>query len=159
EGVDLEKAPINQVLSRLDVKQDQGLSDIEVRQRLAKWGRNALVEKQKSLTAKVPHYFVGPIAYTIEAAAIVSAILGRWQDFIIIAVLLIFNAGLELWQDLKASNALAALKKGLAPQAITLRDRSWQVVDAATLVPGDIVKIRLGAIVPADLRLIAGKYA
>jgi H+-transporting ATPase len=59
-------------------------------------------------------------------AAIVSAILHRWQDFVIIAVLLLFNAGLELWQDLKASNALAALKKGLAPKATALRDGKWE---------------------------------
>ena len=57
----------------------------------------------------------------IEAAAIVSAVLGRWDDFVIIAGLLVFNAGLEFWQDIKASNALAALKKGLALKATALR--------------------------------------
>src|SRR5271166_2951333 len=102
---------------------------------------------------------MGPIAYMIEAAAIVSAILGRWEDFIIITALLGFNAGLELWQDMKASNALSALKKGLAPEATALRDGKWQTVQASTLVPGDIVKIRLGVIVPADLRLVNGDYA
>jgi H+-transporting ATPase len=102
---------------------------------------------------------MGPIAYMIEAAALVSAILGHWQDFAIIMALLVFNAILDLWQDMKASNALSALKKGLAPEAIVLRDGTWGSVDAASLVPGDIVKIRLGVIVPADLRLISGDYA
>ena len=95
----------------------------------------------------------------IEAAAIVSAIIGHWEDFAIITALLFFNAALEFWQDRKASNALAALKKGLAPEATALRDGKWQTLQAATLVPGDIVKIRLGVIVPADLRLVGGDYA
>lgn len=76
-----------------------------------------------------------------------------------IAGLLFFNAGLELWQCRKASNALAALKKGLAPEAIALRDGNWQSVPAADLVPDNIVKISLGAVVPADLRLIQGDFA
>jgi len=99
------------------------------------------------------------MAYVIEAAALVSALLGHWDDFVIIASLLLFNAALEFWQDRKASNALAALKAGLAPEATALRDAKWQTIQASTLVPGDIVKIRLGVIVPADLRLIAGDSA
>jgi H+-transporting ATPase len=95
----------------------------------------------------------------IEAAAVVSAVIGHWDDFAIITALLFFNAGLELWQDRKASSALAALKKGLAPEATVLRDGKWQTVQAATLVPGDIVKVRLGVIVPADLRFVSGDYA
>lgn len=95
----------------------------------------------------------------IEAAAIVSAIIGHWDDFIIIIILLLFNALIELWQDRKASNALAALKKGLAPEAIALRDGKFQTIPASQLVPGDIVKIRLGQIVPADMRFVNGDYA
>lgn len=153
---DLEKIPVEQVLRKLTVKTDLGLSKADAAQRLIKYGPNALVEKEVSWARKILGPFTGPIAYMIEAAAIVSAILHRWQDFVIIAVLLLLNAGLELWQDLKASNALAALKKGLAPKATALRDGKWETVDAATLIPGDIVKIRLGMIVPADLRLTGG---
>ncbi len=156
---DLEKSPLDQVLAQLSVKAAQGLSGAEATQRLAKYGPNALVEKEVSLWRKILGYFTGPIAYMIEAAAIVSAIIGHWDDFAIIAGLLFFNAGLEFWQDRKASNALAALKRGLAPEATALRDGKWQTVAAAALVPGDIVQIRLGAIVPADLRLIGGDYA
>jgi hypothetical protein len=98
----------------------------------------------------------------IEAAAIVSAVIGQWDDFAIITGLLFFNAALEFWQDRKASNALAALKKGLAPEATAMRAGNWQTVTAATLVPGDIVKIRLGALCPSpigcfrDPRFVAG---
>lgn len=95
----------------------------------------------------------------IEAAALVSAIIGHWEDFAIILALLLFNVAIELWQDHKATNALAALKKGLAPEDLAKRDDKWQTVQASTLVPGDIVKIRLGMVVPADLRLTAGDYA
>jgi H+-transporting ATPase len=159
KAADLEKVPVDRVLAQLNVKPDQGLSSAEAAQRLAKYGPNALVEKEVSLARKLIGHFTGPIAFMIEAAAIVSAIIGHWSDFAIIAGLLFFNAALEFWQDRKASSALAALKKGLAPEATVLRDGKWQTVQAAVLVPGDIVKIRLGVIVPADLRLIGGEYA
>ncbi len=154
-----EKLPVDRVLAQLAVKPDRGLSTAGARERLATYGPNALVEKEVSLARKILGYFTGPIAYMIEAAAIVSAIIGHWDDFAIIAGLLFFNAALEFLQDHKASNALAALKEGLAPEATTMRDGKWQTVTAATLVPGDIVKIRLGVIVPADLRLVGGDYA
>src|SRR5229473_1808683 len=158
-AIDLEKPPVEKVLAQLAVKPEQGLSSAEARQRLAKYGPNALVEKEVSVLRKIVGHFTGPNAYMIETAAIVSAIIGHWDDFAIIAALLFFNAGLEFWQDRKASNALAALRKGLAPEATVMRDGKWQTIEAALLVPGDIVGIRLGVIVPADLRLVGGDYA
>ncbi|MGI6721989.1 MAG: HAD-IC family P-type ATPase [Anaerovoracaceae bacterium] len=95
----------------------------------------------------------------IEAAAIISAIIGHWDDFTIILLLLVFNVTIDLWQSAKASSALAALKAGMAPQAQAFRDGRMQTVDAATLVPGDIIQIKLGMIVPADVRFISGDYA
>jgi H+-transporting ATPase len=148
-----------QTLQSLGVDAAKGLSAAEAKSRLEKYGPNALLEKQESLLVKILGYFTGPIAYMIEAAAIVSALIGHWEDFAIITALLLFNAALEFWQDRKASNALAALKKGLAPEATVLRDANWQTVQASTLVPGDIVQIRLGMIVPADLRMVSGDYA
>jgi H+-transporting ATPase len=135
------------------------MSSAEAQARLAKYGPNAIIEKEISLTRRILQHFTGPIAYMIEAAAIVSAIIGHWDDFAIITGLLLFNAALEFYQDHKASSALAALKKGLAPEATALRDGKWQTVEAATLVPGDVVKVRLGVIVSADLRFIGGEYA
>ena len=158
-AADLEKIPIEQVLTTIGVKAEEGLTGAEAQKRLDQYGPNAIVEKEKSLAAKIVGYFMGPIAYMIEAAAVVSAFLGRWDDFVVIAGLLLFNAGLELWQDRKASSALAALKGSLAPEATALRDGKWATVKSADLVPGDIVKIRLGVIVPADLRLTNGDFA
>nr|WP_255684215.1 MULTISPECIES: plasma-membrane proton-efflux P-type ATPase [unclassified Xanthobacter] len=151
--------PLDQVFRALGVKTDQGLSTAEAQKRLETYGPNAIIAKERSLLSRLLGYFAGPIAYMIEAAAVVSAILGHWQDFTVIAALLVFNAALDFWQDSKASNALAALKKGLAPEATALRDGQWASVDAAKLVPGDVVKVRLGAVVPADLRLFGPGYA
>ena len=158
-AIDLEKAPLAEVLAHLDVRPDGGLTAGEAERRLTQYGPNALIEKEKGLGQKLLGYFTGPIAYLIEAAAAISAFLGHWEDFAIIAGLLLFNAALDLWQDMKASNALAALKKGLAPVATARRDGTWSQLQAATLVPGDIVRIRLGEIVPADLRLVSGDFA
>lgn len=156
---DFTKLPIEEVLSELNVDPDQGLTQQEAQQRLSSYGPNALPEEETRFWKKIIGYFIGPIAFMIEAAALVSLFLGDWADFFIIFGLLLFNAGLELYQDSKASNALAVLKNSLAPQATVLRDGGFQVIDAATLVPGDIVKIRIGGIVPADLRLVGGDYA
>ena len=115
-GVDLEKAPLDQVMQELGVDAKTGLSASEAQARLQKYGANALEEKEESFTHKLVHAFMGPIEYMIEAAAIISAIIGHWDDFIIIMLLLIFNVTIDLWQSQKASSALAALKKGMAPK-------------------------------------------
>lgn len=155
----LEKCPLDEALASLGVDAQKGLADGEAGQRLKRYGPNALPEKHVGLAKRILKYFIGPIAFMIETAALVSAFLGRWDDFVIIFGLLVFNACLELWQDLKATNALAALKNSLASKATVLRDGRFESVDAAKLVPGDIVKIRLGGIVPADLRLVSGDFA
>ncbi|MBY6240234.1 plasma-membrane proton-efflux P-type ATPase [Methylosinus sp. Sm6] len=157
-GLDLATLPISQLLETLGVDAAHGLSAAEARKRLAIFGPNALVERRVGFLRKVLRYFSGPMAYMIEAAALVSAIIGHWGDFSIILALLLFNAGLEAWQDRKASDALAALKKGLAPEATLLRDGEWRTAPAAGLAPGDIVKVRLGVVVPADVRLLGGDY-
>ncbi|WP_340565815.1 cation-transporting P-type ATPase [Limosilactobacillus fermentum] len=115
-GVDLEKAPLDQVMQDLGADAKIGLSASEAQARLQKYGANALEEKEESFTHKLVHAFMGPIEYMIEAAAIISAIIGHWDDFIIIMLLLIFNVTIDLWQSQKASSALVALKKGIAPK-------------------------------------------
>lgn len=157
-SADLEKAPLTDVLTRLGVSPDTGLSTAEAAARLGKYGPNAIVEKSRSRIRELLAYFTGPIAVMIEAAALVSAIIGHWGDFAIIATLLLFNAALGFWQDSKANDALAALKNGLAPSATVRRGGSWVTVDASTLVPGDIVKVRLGDVVPADLSLLGDGF-
>ena len=94
----------------------------------------------------------------IEVAAILSAVVQHWADFWIIVALLVFNAGVGFWQEFTAGNAVEALKKQLALRARALRDGTWQEIDAKLLVPGDVIRIRLGDVVPADVTLIEGDY-
>jgi H+-transporting ATPase len=136
----------------------RGLSGSEASQRLARFGPNALQEERVSALRRFLGYFWGPIPWMIEVAALLSAVVRHWDDFTIICTLLVFNAGVGFWQEFKAANALDALKKQLALRARALRDNHWGEVDAYTLVPGDVVRLRLGDIVPADVKLFDGSY-
>jgi H+-transporting ATPase len=136
----------------------QGLSNDQAQERLSLFGPNALEEKKLNPFLKFLSYFWGPIPWMIEVAAILSAIVRHWDDLIIILVLLVFNAAVGFWQEFKAANALEALKRQLALMARVLRDGEWQKIAAAQLVPGDIVRLRLGEIIPADVKLIEGDF-
>jgi H+-transporting ATPase len=136
----------------------EGLSQSEAQSRLTKYGPNAIVEKKESTLLKFLTYFWGPIPWMIEIAAVLSAVVGHWTDFTIIIILLAFNAVVGFWQEHQAANAIEALKKQLAVKARVKRDGNWTEVDAATLVPGDIIRVRLGDIIPADIKLLDGEY-
>ena len=135
-----------------------GLTTDEAHKRLQQYGPNALAEHKQSTLLKLLGYFWGPIPWMIEVAAILSALIQHWIDFIIIMVLLIFNAGVGFWQEYTAGNAVDALKKQLALRTRVLRDGQWREIDVVDLVPGDIIRIRLGDVVPADVKLIDGGY-
>jgi H+-transporting ATPase len=152
-----EKPSVEDLFRRLR-SSPQGLSSAEAEQRLAQHGPNTLKEEKVNPILKFLGYFWGPIPWMIEVAAILSAVVRHWVDLIIILVLLAFNAVVGFWQEFQAANAVAALKKQLALKARVLRDHAWRDVDAATLVPGDVVRLRLGDILPADLTFTAGDY-
>lgn len=135
-----------------------GLTAAEAQSLLQRYGPNAIEEKQTSPVLKFLGYFWGPIPWMIEVAAVLSAVVRQWDDFVIILAMLVFNAGVGFWQEFKASNALDALKKSLALRARVLRDGTWSEIDSATLVPGDVIRVRLGDILPADVRLADGDY-
>ena len=139
-----------------DIK--HGLSSDEAARRLERYGTNALTEERESPLLKFLGFFWGPIPWMIEVAAVLSAGLQRWDDFAIIVVMLLLNAGVGFWQEFKADNAIALLKQKLALTARVLRDGKWQDLSAAQLVPGDIVWIKLGNVVPADVNLLEGEY-
>jgi H+-transporting ATPase len=136
----------------------KGLTTAEATARLARYGRNAIEAPTESRWRQLATYFWGPLPWMIEAAALISLLRRDWSDFLVVTGLLAYNAAVGFWQEYKASNALEALKKGLAPKARVLRDGAWQTCDAADLVPGDIVNVSGGQIVPADLLLIDGAY-
>jgi H+-transporting ATPase len=133
-----------------------GLTEAEAKQRLEKFGYNELPEKRVNPFLKLLTYFNGPIPWMIEAAAILSALVKHWPDFFIILVLLIVNAVVGFWEEYQAGNAIAALKAKLALQARVKRDGQWTDVPARELVPGDVIRVQLGDIVPADANLIDG---
>jgi H+-transporting ATPase len=133
-----------------------GLTAAEAARRLAQVGPNEIVAKERSPLLTFLGYFWGPIPWMIEAAVILSLLVHDWTDFGIIAVLLFANAVVGFWEEYQAGNAIAALKARLAPQARVRRDGRWRTLPARELVPGDVIGLRLGEIVPADAQLGAG---
>lgn len=153
-----EKLPIEEVLTRLKVSAAAGLSDEEVRQRQQQFGLNEIPEKEETLLKRVLKRFWGPIPGMIEAAAVLSALVQKWEDFTIIVILLLVNVIIDFRQEASALKALKLLKEKLARSALALRNGRWQEIPARELVPGDIVKLRIGNIVPADAKLVEGAY-
>ncbi|HTZ01766.1 MAG TPA: plasma-membrane proton-efflux P-type ATPase [Xanthobacteraceae bacterium] len=135
-----------------------GLSETEARQRLTQYGENALVEHNVSALERLARFFWGPIPWMIEVAAALSAVLRHWDDLAIILLMLFINAGVGFWQEFKADNAIALLKQRLALKARVKRDGAWKDIEARLLVPGDLILIKLGNIVPADAKLAGDGY-
>jgi H+-transporting ATPase len=142
----------------LEVDPTRGLSDEEAAARLERYGPNQVTEKEEPLWHRLFRRFWGPIPGMIEAAAILSAIVQKWEDFGIILVMLLVNAGLDFFQEHRALNALRALKQRLANEVIVLRAGTFKTISARDLVPGDVVKLRIGNVVPADVELLSGDY-
>ncbi|MEJ2588868.1 MAG: plasma-membrane proton-efflux P-type ATPase [Deltaproteobacteria bacterium] len=156
-GEQAEKKSVKELYETLD-SGPQGLSQSEAQKRLDQYGPNSLEREKESLFLKFLGYFWGPIPWMIEIAAILSASVQRWPDFIIIMVMLLFNAAIGFWEEHEAANALDALKEQLALKARVRRDDQWQGLPARELVPGDIIRIRAGDIIPADVKLVDGDY-
>jgi len=131
-----------------------GLSTGEAQKMQEKFGFNSIESKSTSALLKFLKRFVNPITLMIELALVLSFIAGKTEDFYIILALLIVNVGIESWQEHKAQTALSALQKTLAPVATVLRDGAYAEIPAKELVVGDIVKISIGDIVPADVEVL-----
>ncbi|XP_062077562.1 plasma membrane ATPase 4 [Humulus lupulus] len=162
ETVDLERIPIDEVFEQLKCSKE-GLSSEEGANRLQIFGPNKLEEKKESKVLKFLGFMWNPLSWVMEAAALMAIVLangdGRppdWQDFVGIICLLVINSTISFIEENNAGNAAAALMAGLAPKTKVLRDGKWSEQDAAILVPGDIISIKLGDIVPADARLLEG---
>jgi H+-transporting ATPase len=155
EGISLEQArkmPLPELLARFD-STEAGLSAGEAKTRLDEYGFNEISEKKIHPILEFLGFFWGPIPWMIEAAALLAGFIHHWEDFYIILTMLLLNAGVGFWQRQKAENAIALLKDKLALNARVQRDRRWREVPARELVPGDVVRIRLGDIIPADIKL------
>ena len=152
---DLKSLPMPEVEKRLG-SSPKGLSQAEAAKRLAQCGPNEIKEKKDNLFLKFLSYFWGPIPWMIEAAVILSGVVKHWLDFFVILFLLFSNALVAFWEEHQAGNEIAALRAKLATTARVLRDGKWATPKVADLVPGDVIRLRLGDIVPADARLLAG---
>ncbi len=153
--VDLKSLPMLELQEKLRSSPD-GLSQSEAQIRLTQYGPNEIEEKKVNPFLKFLTYFWGPIPWMIEAAVILSAVARHWPDFAIILLLLLANAVVGFWEEHQAGNAIAALKAKLAINARVKRDGKWTNQAARELVPGDVIRLRLGDIVPADARLLEG---
>ena len=152
---DLKTLPMAELEKKLD-SSPKGLSQAEAQKRLAQYGPNQIAEKKTNLFLKFLSYFWGPIPWMIEGAVILSGVVRHWLDFFIILFLLFSNAVVAFWEEHQAGNEIAALRAKLAVTAKALRDGKWGAPQVAELVPGDVIRLRLGDIVPADARLLAG---
>jgi H+-transporting ATPase len=152
---DLSSLPMPEFQAKLG-SSPEGLGHAEAQKRLAQYGPNEIEEEKTNPFLKFLTYFWGPIPWMIEAAVILSAVARHWPDFSIILLLLVANAVVGFWEEHQAGNAIAALKAKLAIKARVRRDGTWTTPAARELVPGDVIRVRLGDIVPADARLLDG---
>jgi H+-transporting ATPase len=152
---DLKSLPLPELEKKLTSSPD-GLSQAEAQKRLTQYGPNELKEQKTNLLLKFLSYFWGPIPWMIEVAVILSGVVRHWPDFFIILVLLFTNALVGFWEERQAGNAIAALKAKLAIKCRVRRDGKWVNPPARELVPGDVIRLRMGDIVPADARLLDG---
>jgi len=151
----LKDLPLAELLKRLGSSPD-GLSRAEAQRRLAQYGYNEITERKVNPVLKFLSYFWGPIPVMIMVAAILSGVLRHWPDLGIIMFLLVMNAVVGFREEHQAGNAIAALKEKLALQAKVKRDGPWTTIPSRELVPGDIIRLRIGDIVPADAKLLEG---
>ncbi|KAI9840771.1 MAG: plasma membrane H+-ATPase [Sclerophora amabilis] len=131
-----------------------GLTEAEVTQRRKKYGLNQMKEDKENMILKFLMYFVGPIQFVMEAAAILAAGLQDWVDFGVICALLLLNASVGFIQEFQAGSIVDELKKTLALKAVVLRDGRLFEIEAPQVVPGDILQIEEGTIIPADGRIV-----
>jgi H+-transporting ATPase len=134
-----------------------GLTSDEARRRLEKFGPNATPDTALHPLRMALEKFWAPVPWMLEAAIVLELVLGKYVEAGIIAGLLVFNAALGLFQESRAQATLAALKSRLALNASVRRAGVWKTAPAAELVPGDLVKLSLGAVVAADVRLTGGE--
>lgn len=155
---DYQNQAVHDTVNEWKVNANTGLPEREAQARLQQYGYNEIAEKEESLWHRIFRRFWGPIPWMIEVAAILSAVVQKWDDFIIISIMLLVNAGLDFFQEHRALNALKSLKQRLKAETIALRDGEFKTIPARELVPGDIIKLRIGNIIPADVQLLQGDY-
>lgn len=150
-----ERCGIEKVEQMLDVRLESGLSSRDVQERRERFGLNQLAEERgPSLLGRFLSQFQNALIYILLAAAVVSGVLGELADAIIIGVIVLINAVIGVIQESRAEQAIAALRRMSSPKAVARREGSVQEIDADQLVPGDVVLLEAGRVIPCDLRLV-----
>jgi len=153
---DLAGASVPETLKALDVDPGTGLSPAAVESRRAANGFNEVAEVKGKPVLKFLRKFWGISAWMLELIMILSAVLGHTSDFLVVGTLLVVNAVLGFLQERRAAGVVAALRRRLQVSARVLRVGGWVVLPARELVPGDVVRLRPGDLIPADVKLLAG---
>ncbi len=154
--MDLASAPIRETLVELAVKPEAGLTGAEAVARLLQFGPNEVAEHRGHPLLAFIKKFWGLSAWMLELIIVLSAVLGKYTDLIVVSALLVLNAVLGYTQERRAAGVVETLRRRLQVGARVLRDATWRVIPARELVPGDIVRLRMGDIVPADVKILAG---
>lgn len=135
----------------------RGLTSEEARRRLLESGPNAVAEKKPHPILALLGKFWAPVPWMLEVTIVLEVALGKFLEAAVIAVLLMFNSSLSLFQETRARSALELLQKRLAVRARVLRDAVWGLIPAEELVPGDFVHLQMGDLVPADIAIREGQ--
>ena len=150
-----ESKTISETILNLNSNIDSGLTKCQIEERIKLHGYNEVLEKKSSPVLRFLRKFWGLSPWMLELIIILSAIMKKYQDLVVVSVLLIVNAILSFIQENRASGVLDSLRQRLQVSARVLRDGSWQLIPARDLVPGDIIRLRVGDIVPADIKLFS----
>jgi H+-transporting ATPase len=153
---DIASMSVPETLASLHVNPDTGLTHAEVDVRRKENGYNEVAEKKGHPVLRFLRKFWGISAWMLELIMLLSAVLRNYSDLVVVGALLVINAVLSFMQERRAAGVVEALRRRLQVNARVQRDSSWQVIPARELVPGDIVRVRPGDIVPADVKLLTG---
>jgi len=153
---DIAGASVPDTLAMLHVNPDTGLTHVDVDTRRRENGYNEVAVQKGHPVTDFLRKFWGISAWMLELIMVLSAVLGKYTDLAVVSALLIVNAILSFAQERRAAGVVETLRKRLQVSARVRRDANWQVIPARELVPGDIVRVRPGDIIPADVKLLSG---
>lgn len=154
----IDNSSIEECIDYFGADPDNGFTNKEAEKQREKFGKNKIEEESESWIKRLLKHFWGPIPWMLEVAVLLAAFVGRWEDFAVIFTMLLINGGVSYWHESKAENAITALKKKLSPTARVIRNGETKEVSSEFLVPGDIVVVKMGDVVPADIKLLKDQY-
>ncbi|MDQ1281586.1 MAG: H+-transporting ATPase, partial [Thermoproteota archaeon] len=154
---DYSKMKVEEIGKELNVDLNTGLKNEDIENRLKQYGYNEVPEKKINPIVLFLRKFWGLTAWMLEIIIVLSWMLQKYSDLYIVTALLVFNSVLGYTEEQKASSAVEALKKKLQVKARVLRDRIWKTLSARELVPGDVVRVRSGDFIPADVKIVTGE--